>query len=114
MKDLVEFIPSSLSSVGVPVWFQAYPSGETPPAQYVTFLEYFTGGELEAGDNEVTTERLIQVNVWSKANYASLVNNIRSCLESVGFERISEFDGPYQDGDSHFNRVMRFKLEDEY
>lgn len=114
MRDIVEVVISSLSNVGVPVIFNALPLGSTPPNQYVTFMEYRTGAELEAADQEVTTERLIQVNVWSKVNYSSLVNEVRESLENAGFERTSEFDMPYSDGDSHFNKVLRFKLVDEY
>lgn len=114
MKDMVEFVTSVLSNIGVPVVFNGLPTGATIPNQYITFIEYFTGVELEAADEEITTERLIQVNVWSKGNYSQLVDKVRSTLESVGFERTSEYDAPYTDGDSHFNRVLRFKFIDEY
>ncbi|CEG28080.1 hypothetical protein [Bacillus sp. B-jedd] len=114
MRDIVEYVTSTLSSVGVPVVFQAYPAGATPPSQYVTFLEYHTGPEMEAADKELTTERLIQVNIWSKGNYTQLVNKVRTTLEQAGFERTSEYDGPYTDGDSHFNKVLRFRYIDEY
>jgi hypothetical protein len=114
MRDMVEFVTTSLSSVGALVVFQALPTGTKPPDQYVTFLEYFSGADLEAADEEITTVRLIQVNVWSKGNYANLVNNLRATLELVGFERINEYDAPYTDGDSHFNKVLRFRFIDEY
>lgn len=114
MRDMTEFIPSTLSVVGVPVVFQAYPAGNTPPIQYITFHEYHTGVDLEAADKEITTERLIQLNIWSKVNYHSLAKTVRDTLEEAGFERTFEFDSPYEDGDSHFNKVMRFKFVDEY
>jgi hypothetical protein len=114
MIDLVEFVTSTLSNVGVPVVFQAYPAGVTPPAQYITLHEYHTGPSLEAADEEITTERLIQINIWSKGNYHSLVTNVRKTLEKVGFERTFEFDAPYEDGASHFNKVLRFRFIDEY
>lgn len=114
MRDIVSFISSTLSNVGVPVSFQAYPIGATPPFQYVTFLEYTSNPGLEAADKEIETERLIQVNVWSKGNYHQLVEDIRKKLEDAGFQRTSEFDAPYTDGDSHFNKVMRFVFFDEY
>ena len=114
MKDMVSFVTSSLSNMDVLVAFHALPSGRTPPEQYITFLEYFSSPELEAADEEITTERLIQVNVWSKGNYSTLVNDVRTTLEQVGFERISEYDAPYTDGDSHFNKVLRFRFIDEY
>ena len=115
MRDIVSFISSTLSSVDVPSAFQWYPPGPNGlPAEYVTFLEYHTAPDLEAADVELTTERLIQVNVWSKGNYASLVNKVRAALENAGFQRTAEYDAPYQDGDSHFNKVMRFAYFDDY
>lgn len=111
---MVAFVSQTLSSVGVPIVFQAFPTGTTPPNEYITFLEYSTNPYLEASDREITTERLIQVNVWSKGNYHNLVKQVRKMLENAGFERIFEFDAPYSDGDSHFNKVLRFRFIDEY
>src|SRR5690606_24656003 len=114
MRDMVGFVHSILSPLGVLVAFQALPPGMTPPNQYITFLEYSTNPDLEASDREITTERLIQVNVWSKGNYHNLVKQVRKMLENAGFERIFEFDAPYSDGDSHFNKVLRFRFIDNY
>lgn len=114
MRDIVSYIDSILSPLGIPVVFQAYPTGAIPPSQYVTFMEFGTNPDLEAADVEITTERLIQVNVWSKGNYHSLVENVRKTLEQAGFQRTFEFDAPYTDGDSHFNKVLRFAFFDDY
>lgn len=114
MRDIVSFVTTTLSGIGVPVVFQGFSPGTTLPAQYITFLEYHTGPELEAADEEITTERLIQFNVWSKSNYHALCEKLRKALEKEGFERTFEFDSPHEDGDSHFNKVMRFKFVDEY
>ncbi|WP_428909470.1 hypothetical protein [Niallia sp. Krafla_26] len=114
MIDIIDYIKTTLSPLGIPVVFNGLPTGSKTPSQYITFLEYLSGAELEAADKEITTERLIQVNVWSKINYSQLVSDVRTLLEQVGFERISDYDAAYQDGDSHFNRVLRFKFIDEY
>lgn len=116
MKDIVEFVSSTLTAVGVLSAFQSYPpdgKGQLP-TEYVTFLEYSTNPDLEAADGELTTERLIQVNVWSKGNYHKIVEDVRKTLEKAGFQRTFEFDAPYTDGDSHFNKVLRFAFFDEY
>ena len=113
MTDISALIKSTLTGIGVPSAFQRYPPGNLP-TEYVTFTGYHTAPELEAGDNELLTARLIQVNVWSKKNYDVLVKNIRDALESVGFERTFEYDVPHQDGDSHYNKVLRFAFFDEY
>lgn len=112
MRDLVDFITTTLSDIGIPVVFQTIRG--KPPDQYITFLEYNSSPEMEVADDELTTARLIQVNVWSKGNYHKIVESTRKMLESAGFERIFEFDTPYEDGDSHFNKVLRFRFIDEY
>lgn len=115
MRDIVEYIESTLADVGVSSAFQSHPTGlDGLPYEYVTFLEYHDGAETEAGDKEITTKRLIQVNVWSKGNYHNLVQNVRKTLEQAGFQRTLEFDAPYTDGDSHYNKVLRFAFFDDY
>lgn len=114
MRDLTELIPEILAPLGVNAWFQSVPKGTTPPLQYITFMEYSAEPGLEAADVEITSERLIQVNVWSKPNYFQLVTRVRELLEENGFYRTGEFDAPYTDGDTHFNKVLRFSFDDEY
>lgn len=114
MKDLVEYVTVVLKPLNIPVVFQSLPSGSKIPPQYITFLEYTANPSLEAADKEIETERLIQVNIWSNTNYHSLVNRTRSLLEEAGFQRTTEYDGPYTEGDSHFNKVLRFAFFDDY
>lgn len=114
MKDLTEFIPEILAPLGVETWFQKVPAGTNPPSQYLTFIEYNAEPGLEAADQEITSGRLIQLNVWSKTNYFQLVTLVRELLEENGFDRTAEYDSPYTDGDTHYNKVLRFSLEDDY
>ena len=112
MRDIVDFVSSVLAPLDIPVVFQTYLGN--PPFEYITFLEYKSSPSLEVADKEIETERLVQVNVWSKGNYHQLVEDVRKKLEQAGFQRTAEFDGPYTDGDSHFNKVLRFAFFDEY
>lgn len=115
MRDIVEYVSSTLKVYGVLSAFQYYPPDSNGlPSEYVTFMEYGTKPDLEAADEEVTTERLIQVNVWSKGPYELLVKKVRDALEEAGFQRTFEFDAPYTEGDSHFNKVLRFAFFDDY
>lgn len=115
MRDIIDLVSSTLLTIGVKSAFQSYPSGQNGlPSEYVTFLEYTSNPSLEAADKEIETERLIQVNVWSKDNYHQLVEDIRKKLEQAGFQRTSEYDAPYNDGDSHYNKVLRFAFFDGY
>lgn len=115
MRDMVDLVVTSLNGIGIPVSFQTLPLSDKPlPPAYITFLEYTSNPSLEAADKEIETERLIQVNVWSQDNYHALVQNVRKKLEEAGFQRTYEQDAPYTDGDSHFNKVLRFVFFDDY
>lgn len=114
MIDIIKHVTDTLKPLNIPVAFQTLPTGMTPPNQYITFLEINATPALEASDIEIETERIIQVNVWSKGNYHSLVEEVKRLMEQAGFQRTTEFDGVYQDGDSHFNKVLRFVFFDEY
>jgi len=114
MIDITEHITTILAPLKLDVFFNSVPTGATIPNQYITFLEINSKPALEASDHEYETERLIQVNVWSKADYYQLVEGIKRLMESAGYERTSEYDAPKQEGDSHFNKVLRFAFFDEY
>ncbi len=114
MIDIVDHIPETLASLNLPKLFNTVPAGTEIPDQYITFLEINAKPALEASDQEYETERLIQVNVWSKTNYYQLVEDIKRLMESAGYERTTEYDAPKQEGDSHFNKVLRFVFFDDY
>ena len=114
MIDIVDHVVKTLESLNIPVMFNTVPTGSNVPEQYITFLEVNANPALEAADRELETERLIQVNVWSKENYYQLVEGIKVLMEAAGYERTFEYDAPKQEGDSHFNKVLRFVFFDEY
>ncbi|WKT75579.1 hypothetical protein [Lysinibacillus fusiformis] len=114
MIDISAHITSILAPLNLKVYFNSVPTGSTIPDQYITFLEIIDSAALEVGDVEVETKRLIQVNIWSKSNYDTLVKQVRNLFESEGFERINGMDAPKQEGDSHFNKVLGFVFFDEY
>ena len=113
MTDLQRTIEESLAPLVIPVWFQNVPVGKTPPSQYTTYVEYLDGTALNAGDVEQGRKHFFQVNVWSKTNYNALVENVKELLEASGFEYTTGWDQPYADGDTHYNRVMRFIYVEE-
>lgn len=115
MRDIVKYIEGTLSEIGVISSFQMHPmvNGKLPD-EYVTFVGYGDTPELEAGDEEITTNRPVQLNIWSRGNYHELANSVRSAMEGAGFQRTFEYDAPYTDGDSHFNKVLRFAFIDDY
>lgn len=114
MIDIAAHVTNVLGPLKLDVFFNSVPTGATIANQYITFLEINAKPALEASDQEYETERLIQINVWSKPNYYQLVEDIKRLMESAGYERTFEYDAPKQEGDSHFNKVLRFVFFDEY
>ena len=114
MIDIVDHVTTMLSPLNVSVLFNSVPTGSKIPDQYITFLEITTSPALEAADKELETTRLIQVNIWSKSNYYQLVESVKQLLEAAGYERTFESDLPKSEGNSHFNKMLRFAFFDEY
>src|SRR5690554_359156 len=114
MININKHLMDTLKPLGILVAFQSVPTGTKLPDEYVTFSEINVNPAFEASDMEIETERLVQVNVWSKSNYFNLVEEVKRLMEQAGYERTLEYDAPYSDGDSHYNKVLRFVFFDSY
>ena len=93
-----------LSPLNIPVSFQKY-SGEA--IEYITFHNYFTGGEAFDDDQESLTGNYIQVDIWTKTDYTKIVDRTRELLTEKGFKRLNEFD-LYEDDTKTYHKVMKF------
>ena len=105
-------IVNALKSLGVPVSWQVY-SGKVTP--YITFFCYNQQGELFADDIELITGFYVQVDVWSKNDYSSLVDQVKSNMEAAGFIRTTAQD-LFEFDTLIFHKAMRFyyfNLEEE-
>jgi hypothetical protein len=85
----------------VPVSFQKYTGTATT---YVTFHEYYAAGEDFSEDEEESTEHNIQIDVFSKGNYNSLCEQIKTLL--VNFKRTGEWD-MYEKETGYYHKVIR-------
>ena len=99
-----KLILETLSPLGIPVAFQKY-SGSA--STYITFHEYLETGEHYEDDLETFTGHYIQLDVWSKDDYSSLVKNIKSELQTIGFKRLDEAD-LYEPDTSLYHKGLRF------
>ena len=68
---------NTLKHLGVPVSFQTSKSGKFP---YITFFTYLDTGRLHSDDKETITGYFVQVDVWSKTDYTSLVKDIHESM----------------------------------
>lgn len=102
-------IMGALSSIGVPVSFQKY-SGNAN--QYITFFIYGEQGELWSDNTEKTTGYYIQVDIWSKSDYTSLVNSVITAMKTAGFARTYAMD-MYEDDTQIYHKSIRFNINKE-
>lgn len=98
-----------LQPLGVPVGFLKYNGTETT---YITFFFYNEYGVLRADDQEVKTNYSLQVDVFSKGNYKTLVNQVKQALKNIGYERTFATD-LYEDDTKFYHKVLRFKITSE-
>ena len=99
-----QFIINALSGLNVPVSFQTY---EGTAQTYITFFCYLENGELYADDVQQGTAYYVQVDVWSKGNYTSLVEQVKSAMQNAGFSFLSAYD-LFESDTKTYHKVLRF------
>jgi hypothetical protein len=102
--NIRSLIISTLTTLGVPVSFQAYKGSETT---YVTFFEYDEQGCEWAENQEVAATYYIQVDIWSKADYSAIEEKVRLLMRAAGFFRVSATEF-YEDDTKFFHKAIRF------
>ncbi|MBW9219264.1 hypothetical protein K1I43_12055 [Anoxybacillus sp. ST70] len=102
--SLNKMIIETLKHVGVPVAFQTYSGTATT---YITFFEYNQFSALNADDEEQQTAHLIQVDVWSKGDYTSIVQQVKERMIAAGFRRTSEVD-LFEQETKTYHKAIRF------
>ncbi|WP_019278814.1 hypothetical protein [Clostridium botulinum] len=104
-----KLIMDILKPLKIPVSFQKYTGRKDT---YITFHEYFTGGEEYEDDNEVLTAHYVQVDIWSKTDYTNIVKEVKEKLTSVGFKRLSEAD-LYEKDTRIYHKGLKFYYLEE-
>jgi hypothetical protein len=102
-KDIL----TALKDIGVPVSFQHY-SGEADT--YITFFTYLDKPEQHADDGELITGHYVQIDVWSKRDYTSLVKTIHQRMLAAGFTKLNFYD-LYEQDLNIYHKAMRFFKE---
>lgn len=99
-----KLIIDTLKPLNIPVNFQKY-TGTV--STYITFFNYLTQGEEFSDDQEIGTGHYIQVDVWSKGDYTTLVEEVKRLLREAGFIRKSEID-LYETDTQFYHKGLRF------
>lgn len=107
--SLNKLIMDTLKPTGVPVSFQTYTG---TASTYITFFEYNQNAALNADDEEITTNYSIQVDIWSKGDYTSIVKQAKDLMKQAGFRRTTETE-LYEPDTKIFHKVLRFSFVEE-
>ncbi|KZR60388.1 hypothetical protein [Pseudobacillus badius] len=102
--DVNALVLSTLEGIGVPVERHVYSGNATT---YITFFEYNEVPALSADNDESLMGNYIQVDVWSKTNYKSLVKEVKVRLKAAGFKYKFGAD-LFEDDTKIYHRAMRF------
>lgn len=102
-------IIDALAPTGVPVKFQVY-SGSSPT--YITFFMVVGVPRLHVENKLKATEKMFQIDVFSKTDYTSLVEKVKEQMEIAGFLFSSEREF-YESDTGFFHYVLTYKLHVE-
>lgn len=107
--SISQLILDTLKPLNVPVAFLKYKGKENT---YIIFQEYLQQGEGFSEDMEEITGHYIQLNIFSKGNYNSLVKKVKELLGNAGFKRLNEND-LYENDTELRNHIIRFYYSEE-
>jgi uncharacterized radical SAM superfamily Fe-S cluster-containing enzyme len=99
-----QLVIETLKPLGVPVAFQKYKGTETT---YISFSFYNEIPKLHADDVEKATGYYVQIDVWSKGDYSSLVDQVKTAMTASGFRKTSAAD-LYEKDTEMYHKAIRF------
>lgn len=102
--DINNFIETTLKPTNLPVKFQTYSGKETT---YITYTEYLGQAESFCDDEEETEGHYVQINVYSKSNYNSIVTQVKALMKKADFSRTTEIN-LYENGTKLFHKGIRY------
>lgn len=106
--NINDLISQTLEPLNIPVKHFKYIGKNTT---FIVFQEYLEQGESYSEDEEELTGHYIQVNIFSKTDYTSLVKEVKTRLIGVGFKRQNEYE-IYENDTGFYNRILRFYYEE--
>lgn len=102
--SLNSIIISTLAPTNVPVAFRVYRGTATT---YIRFFEIVDVPKQHAENKLQNTQKSIQIDVFSKGNYAALISQVKELMEAAGFlwSNSREF---YEEDTGYFHYVLTY------
>lgn len=111
-------IIDALKNLGIPVSFQKYSGTKQPDGTikmldtYITFFNYLENLE-DYANNEATSESYyIQIDVWSKGDYETLIKSVLENLKIAGFRRTYVTE-TYENDTKLYHKIIRVTKNEE-
>lgn len=105
--NINSLIINTLSPVQVPVSYQVYTGTATT---YITFFEVIDVPALHADDSLMKTQKTIQVDVWSKGNFISTIEMVKTLMKQAGFQFSSGRD-LYEDDTKIYHYALTYNYQ---
>jgi hypothetical protein len=99
---------ATLLGTGQRIYFQYPPSFTNLPL--LSYFEVDNFGNLYADDQEIGSEMLYQIDVWSKASTTAIAEEIDAIMTGLDFTRSSAND-LYEVQDKIFHKAMTYRLD---
>lgn len=102
--NLNNLIISTLTPTNVPVSFRVYKGTSTT---HITFFEVVDVPRRHADDELMNTQKTMQIDVWSKGNFNSLVEQVKALMKDAGFLFSSGQDF-YEDDTQYYHYALTY------
>jgi hypothetical protein len=99
-----KLIIDSLKPLNIPVSLLKYTGSSD---EYIVFQEYLQQSEGFSEDDEELTGHYIQLNLFTKGDNTSLVQQTKELLNNSGFKRQNEYD-LFDNETGFYNHVFRY------
>ena len=99
---MIDLVYNALKDIATTQW-QLRP--EIFPSITYSFVN--ESGLAFADDEEIETEIILQVDVWSTVDYTDIVDQVKTALKELEFYRDIEFD-EYETDTKIYHKVLRF------
>lgn len=99
---MIDLVGNALKGIAPTQW-QLRPNGF--PSISFSFVD--ESGLAFADDEEIETEVILQIDVWSKKDYSTIVEQVKTKLKEIEFYRDYEADD-YEQDTKIYHKILRF------
>lgn len=103
--SLNSLILSTLSPTNVPVDFRVYKGTATT---YITFFEVIDVPSMYADDELRSTQKTVQIDVWTKGNFIPLVAQVKDLMKNAEFSFSNGRDF-YENDTGYYHYALTYK-----